>query len=158
MIADLSYKFEIGDHYFPDYPPFLRERKWFCQHMKGVFMLKPASSAHWETHIQISHPDDGVIIKMMMADARTYTESINGGSRIPQRVFTSVEEYDQYLFKVTGKLSLNVGYHYERILFGDEKLDVMFVRDWLRKYPYPIASLSDAIRSQEHIAGARSRA
>jgi hypothetical protein len=119
-----------------------RFRLWLCKFMKGPYILKGATTAHWAMNVQLSHPHDVVWIRTHCPEAKKITENTlgYGPNRInkPQRVLDVSE------------VEINAQPFEGEIVFG-KNVDQVWTKDWLSRHPMPMASELWRLRRERDI-------
>ena len=120
---------------------------WLIEHLKGPYILRGSSTAHWARNLKLTHPDDVVWIRMHCPDIKKVTESIGGvNDRAPQRVL----DISEVSFKNFAA--------WNKIVFG-QNVDEEWTKEWLKANPLPISSalldLQEAAQNVKAVERAR---
>ena len=100
---------------------------WLGQYMKGPYLVKCSSTAHWAYNLLLSHPSDVVWVRTHCVNAKKITMSHTDDIKTPQCIIP-IEKYDRQTSLI-----------YEQIFFGSAA-DMTWIRNWLQTNPHPITS------------------
>ena len=95
--------------------------QWLDDHCLGPVTFTGHNTAHWECHIEFSHPEDVILYKLTCRD-NNVSESVN-----------CKEEGERKIHPHT----------FSRIIYTGKNVDKAFLKEFLDKYPYTVKSLSE---------------